>query len=120
METIRHDRRAESRDASRSSSSKASARRESERAALTVDESVAVVARLAEDDDFRALFEVDCAAALRELGVPADRARSIVEGSANSVCKLASKQRFAELLPQLKDDAVRRALFFIIPQIRLS
>lgn len=91
-------------------------------AALNEKQSLALVQRLAEDDAFRALFESDPAGALEELGVDGSLARTMIEqaSASRSTCVLASKERFAALVPEMQDPAKRAALFFIVPQCKLS
>jgi putative modified peptide len=89
-------------------------------ATLTPEQGVALVSRLAQDDAFRALFESDCAAALTQVGVPVQVVASLLAENAGSGCRLASKQRFAELLPALSEAPARRVMAFIVPACRFS
>lgn len=85
---------------------------------LTDGETIQLLRELATNDDFRAAYSADPAAALLELGVP----QTTVAGM-NSICfapcVLASKQEFLEALELASAVGISRSQSMAIPQLRL-
>lgn len=84
--------------------------------AISREHGLALLARLADDDAFRARYEVDPRACLRELGVPA----ATLEGL-RVICfwpqALAPKAAFRALLDHAEGEAFAHSLEFRIPRI---
>ncbi|HEX7770746.1 MAG TPA: NHLP-related RiPP peptide [Dokdonella sp.] len=85
---------------------------------LTDGETIQLLRELATNDDFRAAYSTDPAAALLELGVP----QTTVAGM-NSICflpcVLASKQEFLEALELASTIGINRSQSMAIPKLRL-
>lgn len=86
--------------------------------ALTKEQGLALLAKLAKDDAFRARFEEKPAHALFELGIPAD---VIVQLPAKCLCerKIASKEAMEEARKQLAGNFDTSVLQFIVPSSKL-
>jgi putative modified peptide len=85
---------------------------------LSRAQALALLQRLATDDDFRARFEDKPAKALTEIGVqPAD----VVDlaGRCLHLRTLAPKEDFAQAVQQANDDELARVAAFHIPELRL-
>lgn len=85
---------------------------------LPQEQGTELIRRLARDDDFRARFEKDPAAALAELGIG-----SGVTGSLDSKClaakSLAPKEAFATLLDDVNGQAFQSAMEMRVPEAQL-
>lgn len=86
--------------------------------ALTKEQGLALLSKLATDDKFRARFETKPAHALFELGVPAD---VIVQLPAKCLCErtLASKQEMEEARKRLAAEQDMSTLIFIVPGAKI-
>lgn len=86
---------------------------------LTKDQALALLRKLATDDDFRTRFENKPAKALTEVGLTAE---SIIELKACCLkpTKLAEKEHFAGIVEALNQAALQEAMSMIIPQMKLS
>jgi putative modified peptide len=87
--------------------------------ALTKEQGLALLTKLAKDDAFRARFEAKPAHALFELGVPAEL---IVCLPAPCLCsrKLASKDEMEEARKQLAANLNMEFLVFFIPGPKIN
>lgn len=81
---------------------------------LTQDQARALLVKLAQDDDFRALFETAPAQALFLLGVAPE---TIVHLPPRCLCPraLAARDRYGELLGDTADEAISSAMQMFIP-----
>ena len=86
--------------------------------ALTKEQGLALLTKLATDDGFRARFEQKPAHALSEIGIPAQQ---IVALPAACLCsrKLASKQDMDAAKQRLAADLDTSVLAFIVPTAKL-
>ena len=86
--------------------------------ALTKEQGLALLSKLATDDKFRARFEAKPAHALFELGIPAD---VIVQLPAKCLCerKIASKQEMETSKERLASDLDTSTLALIIPSVKI-
>lgn len=86
---------------------------------LSREQTLALLRRLASDDDFRARFETKPAKALIEIGL---KPEEIIElaGACLAPCKLASREEFAETIKQADEDFLTRAAAMRPPKLRLQ
>jgi putative modified peptide len=86
---------------------------------LTEDEALALLAKLATDDDFRRRFEVKPARALIEIGVSPE---TVVNLGAKCLggCRITSKEAFASALKSLDQRVIQRTMVMYPPWIRLK
>lgn len=84
--------------------------------AISPEQGRALMARLADDDTFRARYEVDPRACLREIGVPEATLQNL-----RVICfwprALAPKAAFQALVDEMDSEAFAQALEFRIPKI---
>jgi putative modified peptide len=86
--------------------------------ALTKEQGLALLTKLAKDDTFRARFEAKPAHALFELGIPAEL---IVRLPAKCLCerKLASKEEMEEAKKRLVAELDTSMLALVVPTSKL-
>ena len=86
--------------------------------ALTKDQGIALLTRLASDEGFRGRYEKSPGAALAEIVPPATLAQ--VSAESLKPVKLADKAAFGEALKHLRNDAADVCLCQQPPTIRLN
>jgi putative modified peptide len=88
-------------------------------ASLSREHSLALLHKLATDDDFRSRYDQKPAAALAELGVPLE---TIVNLKASCLVpiRLADKSQFTTALKELSSAAKDACLMFIVPTAKLD
>ncbi len=87
-------------------------------ATLTEGQALALLRKLATDDDFRKRFQAKPATALVEIGVPPE---TIVHFAAKCLgpCRIAPKDTFANAVEKLDRNVVSRTMVMFPPWIRL-
>ena len=88
-------------------------------AKLSREHSLALLHKLATDDDFRGRYEQKPAAALAEMGVPLETIVNL-KASCLAAISLANKGRFAEAHKELTDAAVDSCVGMIPPMLKLD
>lgn len=86
---------------------------------LSREHSLALLHKLATDDDFRSRFEEKPAAALVELGVPLEIIVNL-RASCLAPITLADKKHFADVYTKLNSAAIEQFLFFRVPNASLD
>jgi len=86
---------------------------------LSREHSLALLQKLATDDDFRSRFEQKPAAALAELGVPHETIINL-KASCLAPATLADKPRFIQAHQELSNAAAENCLMMVIPNAQLD
>lgn len=88
-------------------------------ASLSREHSLALLHKLATDDDFRSRYEQKPAAALAELGVPLETIVNL-KASCLAPTTLADKAHFADAHSTLTNAAADRCMAMIIPSVKMD
>jgi len=88
-------------------------------ASLSREHSLALLHKLATDDDFRGRYEQKPAAALAELGVPLETIVNL-KASCLMARTLANKNHFLQAHVTLKDATAENCLDMIVPNAQLN
>lgn len=86
-------------------------------ASLPTEQGVALIKRLATDDDFRDRFRKDPPSAMEEVGVDPDLCKSLHRSCCAPKDDLAPKQAYADLLDDISGAQFAAAMEFKAPQV---